>query len=260
MFSGEASENPPRRASRRRLWWMLGTVAVFFVAALAVVFCSDAEPPDTSDLAVLPLDIPEAENFYSQLMKLEERLRRTDTLPEWEPDDLPADSPDRMPAYNSSENVYDDFADFLAAGKGWTPARLARWDALLAGMAVECEALVALTRSQALLPTNARSGSDVPYRVGSRLCAAAGLYWQAGETQRALKLFEVAYEIGERLKASRGPLSIYEAGMDLNRQAIRNFDRLVAQEPALAPDLFRWWQSKRGRESTGSLADALRTE
>ncbi len=240
---------------------MLGIFAAMFVAALAVIIYSDAEPPEVSDLTVTPSAVPEAENFYLQLMELEKNLGRTAPVPDyWEPDDEPAGSPSRMPDYKSPEAVYDDFLDFLAAGKGWTPSRLARWDAALAKLAVDCEGLAVLKQGQAPPPTKAGSG-DVPDRVGGRLCAAAGMYLQARESRRAMEIFELAYELGSKMKAARGPLNVYRAGMELGRCAIRGLRRVVAQEPELAPEIYRWWRGQRDEDSdTVFFADALRAQ
>ena len=254
-----AAAPPPNR--RRRLWLIAGIVGLLFATIFAVIVYSDAPEPNTSDLTPRRIELADEENFYVQLVRLAQSLNPDDIPTYNEPDDLPAGHPARMPT-GASNSDYEGFSDFLAAGHGWTPSRLAKWDAPLAEFANACEALLSLEKSQAPLPARLGDiyGDQDLWRIASQLPAAAGLYWQAGERQRAAEILAVAYRCGTRLKRSSDSLNTYVRGVQLQRSAQRGWQRWGLVDPAAAEIVARIWSACREPEPEESLPEAMREE
>lgn len=256
------ADTAPNRRRRRALWLLAGGVGLLFATISAIIVYSDAPEPDTSDLTPRRIELPDEENFYVQLSRLATSLPPDGIVPSAEPDDLTEAHPARMPAWKRGSE-YDDFHDFLAAGNGWTPSRLAQWDAPLAEFASACEALLRLEKSQAPLPNRIEDiyeDHDL-WRIAPQLSAAAGLYWQAGDRPRALEILAIAYRCGARLKHSSGPLNAaYLRGASIQQSALRGWRRFALADPAAADAVTALWRACREPEPEESLREAIRVE
>ncbi|MBC8010464.1 MAG: hypothetical protein H7067_10245 [Burkholderiales bacterium] len=257
----DAIPTAPAPNRRRRLWLIAGIIGLLFATISAVIVYSDAPEPETSDLAPRRIELADEENFYVQLSRLAKSLNPDDILPYHEPDDLPEGHPARMPT-GASNSDYDGFSDFLAAGHGWTPARLAKWDARLAQFASACEALLHLEKSQAPLPNRIEDlyANHELERIASQLSVAAGLYWQAGDRQRALEILATAYRCGARLTRSSGSLGIYLRGAQLQLVALSCWQRWALADPAAAEAVAGIWRACREPEPEENLREAMRAE
>lgn len=259
----ERAHAEQKRKRRRALWWLCGGVAAVFGFFAAVVVYSDGPEPDLSDLISAPqLPIPDEENFHVQLRKVAGALGRDGIVPELEPEDLPEGHPERKPPWSASDE-YNDFQDFLAAGRGWTAARLAMWDVPLADFAGVCDGLLLLPGSQAPLP----EAVDEIYDDGGvsklirNLEIAAGMYWRAGDRVRAVEILGTLYRCGSRLKRTAGSWrTTYRRGEWMQRVALLGWRRFSEADAQAAEVVAKIWAEYREVDDAELFRAAIRGE
>lgn len=250
------------RRRRRAICRMVGGLVAGLLLVLSWVIYTDAPSPDVADLVVERESIPDAENFFVQLGKLGESLPKGGLVPNSEPEDLPAGSPDKVPDNYRSSVSYTGFRDFLADGHGWTPSRLAKWDAPLARLVEDCTALMRLERCLAPAPRRTGHWEDANpfYELEEHLSVAAGMYRNAGDHRLAVEVFLLLHRIGERVKRSRGGLLAYEWGQGMQRQALAYLAELAAADPLAAEMIAAGWRREDAIEDRAAFHEALRME
>ena len=245
---------------RRRVIWRIGVgAALIFLAVLALVTYSDAPPPDVSDLTRRePWPAPDPEGDHARMAKLADSLPEDGIVPAYEPQDMPADSPDWMPDGWRARETYADFRDFLAAGRGWTPSRLALWDAGLAQLAADCAELMGIEAGPA--PQGAGEASWKIAEVGAQLAVASGMYLNSGYKREAVDILMLTCRIGDRMRNSSVSVYGYSRAVALQSMAIRNLTRLVIADEEAAQLVATEWRMQKAPDDSGVFATAIRME
>jgi hypothetical protein len=232
------AEPPAPRAKRRQLWRFVGGILLLFGGVFALIVYTDAEPPEVDDLRG-PSAQPARNTYYDRFLRFAAEKRCEEIIPYAEPDDLPEGSPERMPSDAASLfGGGGGFPDFLAAGHGWTPARLASWGPRLALFVEDCATLSDEAAPPAAQdrPPPATSGS--PNSLIAAACAnmnaAVGMYWANGDRSRAFQIACQLEDFGRRMQECAPGPQIYVAAADASTTAERGLVRLAFLDGTIA--------------------------
>ena len=243
-----SSEGPADRARnrRRRLWMLLAGFGALFLVASGVVICSDAEPPDLSDLAFTPLEVAEADNLYPALVKRGEALKTAPIIAEDASDEaevarLAAEELANATGTGAREEL-PPLRERLLDGEDWTPERLARWGGALDALANEFAGLLKLPAMQAEVLWPPQSGSYS--RVGEirELCQqvrlAAWARYHGGRRKDAVDIAMDGLATGVRLADARGGFYEYNTALAIQGMFL---DVLIdmAARPDVRPESLR---------------------
>ena len=230
------SESPTSCPNRRRLVPWLGAIGLLFCGIFALIVYTDAEPPDVDDLRDPPLQ-PAGDTYYDRFLRFAAEKGCEKVVPYAEPEDLPENSPFRMPD-GGADSFLGGFSDFLSAGKGWSPERLATWSPQLDLFVENCAKLTDANAFPATLndPAPSTTGSPGTLVAAARenLEIAVGMYWAIGDKNRALETAFQLEDFGRRLMDSAPGPEAYVAAANAVTTAERGIVRLSFQDTAVA--------------------------
>ncbi|EIP97308.1 hypothetical protein OpiT1DRAFT_01742 [Opitutaceae bacterium TAV1] len=203
------------RQSRARLLWLLGGCAALVLAMLALVMFSDADPPDVSDLAFTPRQVPDEANFYLAALRWAAPVRRERIFT----NDLYATYGKTSGDPGTVAYSYSgEWEEALARGCGWTPALCEKLRPQLVPLA---EAFLPLANMTEAGPVDddAVPGSWRFYQGASLLPLAAFLEYAEGHRAEALAILTAELRAAQLLMDGGLPLVGYWSGTHFYRVA-----------------------------------------
>lgn len=270
VFSRKSSRPRDTRASPWRLRILVSGLVALIVGPALIVICSDAPPPDVSDLEFVPLVVPDAENLYVLLCAKGDALARSPLVPEDAVDEtVPLPAP--KPVYFGGSTVPEwstptppELLPRLLAGEGWTPERIDRWRPVFDQLSAELRAITAHTRIQGSVPASYQD--SVPSRsirmaLSAQLRLAVWAAYRDGRHDEAMERALLGVRIGLAVRDARGPIMDYLNGIAITRDFYRTLHALALQ-PDIEPALLRRLIAALATEGDApdGYADALRNE
>lgn len=261
---------PASRSLRWRLRALILGMLALIVAALLVVIYADAPRPDVSDLAFVPLAVPDDENLYLLLCAKGDALARAPLIPEDALDEtVPIPAPEAVyfggsttPEWVQAERP--ELLPRLIAGEGWTPERIAQWQIHLDQLSAELREIARHTRIQGFVSRSylyhAPSWS-IRKELTPQLRLAVWAAYRGGRQSEAFERALLGLRIGRAVRKARGPISDYLNGIGIMRDFYNTLYDMATQ-PDLEPALLRRLIVVLDEEDDTSdgYADALRNE
>lgn len=227
---------PP--SNRRLLYRFLGGIFLLFGGIFALIVYTDAEPPEVDDLRHPP-PLPAGNTYYDRFLRFAAEKGCEEIIPYAEPEDLPEGHPERMPTDAASLfGGGGGFPDFLAAGKGWAPERVATWAPQLNLFVANCAQLADETAFPAAQgappPDTTKSPGTLILAACTNADVAIGMYWAAGDKTRALKTAFRFEDFGRQMRESAPGPRVYFAAADAQTMAERSITRLAFRDATMA--------------------------